>query len=293
MMLALVIATSILWLAQSTPLVSLAGAPVKTTSGVLTGTAGKSYGSVSAYLGVPFAQPPIGPLRFAAPVAYKSSAPHNATAYGKDCPGTIALGGSGPGKSGVTDDCLFLNVWAPTPKAGDTGKKAVMVWFYGGGFVGGGTSGGMYDGTSFAKNHDVIVVTTNYRLTIFGFPGAPGLKDQNAGLLDQRLAVEWVRDNIEAFGGDPKKIVLVSLSDGTRKYVILTNIVWRVRRSRFCGSIFLCLATRSHCVGLDFRIRCIHNVRTCWQTVLRQLEKGCCFLGMLWRCCKGARLHAF
>ena len=188
-------------LAQAAP-------PVRTTSGVLTGVPGKNSASTTAYLGIPFAQPPVGPLRFRAPVRlHTRDATRNASKYGQDCPGTINLGGAGPGVPGVTDDCLYLNVWAPEQGKGDK-AKAVLVWFYGGGFVGGGTSQG-YDASLLASSQDVVVVTTNYRLTIFGYPGSPDVAEKNPGLLDQRMAVEWVRDNIAAFGGDTKRIVLV------------------------------------------------------------------------------------
>jgi cholinesterase len=185
-----------------------APSPVRTTSGILSGVAGKNSASTTAYLGIPFAQPPVGALRFRAPVRlHTHNTTRTAASYGQDCPGTINLGGAGPGTPGVTDDCLYLNVWAPDGGKGDK-SKAVLVWFYGGGFVGGGTSQG-YDASLLAGSQDVVVVTTNYRLTIFGFPGSPEVADKNPGLLDQRMAVEWVRDNIAAFGGDPKRIVLV------------------------------------------------------------------------------------
>jgi len=182
--------------------------PVRTTSGVLAGIPGKNSAGTTAYLGVPFAQPPGGALRFRAPVRLLApNATRTAARYGQDCPGTINLGGAGPGVPGVTDDCLYLNVWAPDRAKGDK-AKAVLVFFYGGGFVGGGTSSG-YDSSLLAGSQDVVVVTTNYRLTIFGYPGSPDVAEKNPGLLDQRMAVEWVRDNIAAFGGDPKRIVLV------------------------------------------------------------------------------------
>jgi cholinesterase len=118
-----------------------------------------------------------------------------------------------------TEDCLYLSVWAPAKTPADT-PKAVLVWIYGGGFVGGSTSMAMTDGSLLAKNQDVIVVAGNYRLSVFGFPGGPGLPDQNVGLLDQRAVVEWTRDNIAAFGGDPNKIVIVCIVLLTRRRTI-------------------------------------------------------------------------
>ena len=110
-----------------------------------------------------------------------------------------------------SEDCLFINVWSK-PQSGSL-KKPVLVWVYGGGFTSGGTNTSSYSGQYFADSEDVVFVSFNYRLSIFGFPGAPGLT-QNAGLLDQRLAVEWVRDNVAAFGGDPERITIFGQSAG-------------------------------------------------------------------------------
>jgi cholinesterase len=121
-----------------------------------------------------------------------------------------------------------VNVWTK-PQVGEK-AKAVLVWIYvsferytrmciliivqGGGFALGNTASPAYNGARLADEQDVVVVSMNYRLNILGFPGAPGLPDQNLGLLDQRLAVEWVRDNVAAFGGDPKRIALFGESAG-------------------------------------------------------------------------------
>ena len=114
---------------------------------------------------------------------------------------------------GVTqnEDCLTLNVW--TKPLSSQAKKAVIVYVYGGGFDGGFSNNVLISGEYLADTEDVIVVTFNYRINIFGFPGLPPF-EQNAGLLDQRLAIEWVRDNIEAFGGDPTRIVIDGQSAG-------------------------------------------------------------------------------
>jgi cholinesterase len=120
-------------------------------------------------------------------------------------------------------------VWTK-PQVGEK-AKAVLVWIYvslvitaikkrtlifdqGGGFALGNTANPAYHGARLADDQDVVVVSMNYRLNILGFPGAPGLPDQNLGLLDQRLAVEWIRDNVAAFGGDPKRITLFGESAG-------------------------------------------------------------------------------
>jgi cholinesterase len=112
----------------------------------------------------------------------------------------------------MSDDCLTLNIWTK-PQTGES-SKAVLLWIYGGAFFMGNTAAKLYNGARLASENDVIVVSANYRTNIFGFPGAPGLKNQNVGLLDQRRAVEWVRDNIASFGGDPKRITLFGESAG-------------------------------------------------------------------------------
>ncbi|KAJ5114457.1 hypothetical protein NUU61_000216 [Penicillium alfredii] len=117
--------------------------------------------------------------------------------------------------AGESEDCLNLNVFTPA-SASSTGSKAVLVWFYGGGFVYGATSVPLYDGTSFAANQDLVVVTVNYRTNVFGFPADSKIpvKERNVGLLDQRLALDWVHRNIAKLGGDPSKVTLVGESAG-------------------------------------------------------------------------------
>lgn len=104
-----------------------------------------------------------------------------------------------------------MNVWTK-PQVGDT-KKAVLLWIYGGGFSSGSSAIPAYNGANIAEQEDVIVVSFNYRLSVLGFPGNPA-GTQNLGLLDQRLAVEWVRDNIANFGGDPARITIFGQSAG-------------------------------------------------------------------------------
>lgn len=120
------------------------------------------------------------------------------------------------------EDCLFVNVW-PKPQVGEA-KKPVLIWIYGGGFNTGGTNSSAYSGQFWADTEDVVFVNFNYRLSIFGFPGAPGL-EQNAGLLDQRMAIEWVRDNIAGFGGDPSRITIFGQSAGGAS-VDYYNFAW-------------------------------------------------------------------
>jgi cholinesterase len=185
------------------------GQTVKASSGTVKGHASSWKPAVSEYLGIPFAQPPVGPLRFKAPVPLKSDKLLNATSFGASCPANVdpgktksisydgpfsatLLAGLGQVEDKFDEDCLTLNIWSK-PQTGEK-KKAVMVWIYGGGFGSGSTSYDGYNGARLADEHDVTVVSINYRVNIFGFPRGDFLTDQNLGLLDQRAGVEWVRD---------------------------------------------------------------------------------------------------
>ncbi|KAI9802788.1 MAG: hypothetical protein M1833_001387 [Piccolia ochrophora] len=112
-----------------------------------------------------------------------------------------------------SEDCLTLNIWSKPTNSSGKADKPVLVFFYGGRFTIGNTHTPFYNGTYFADAEDIIVVTVNYRLNIFGFPGTPG-EVQNLGLRDQRVAVEWIRENIASFGGNPRKITISGQSSG-------------------------------------------------------------------------------
>ncbi|KFY51058.1 hypothetical protein V496_08974 [Pseudogymnoascus sp. VKM F-4515 (FW-2607)] len=208
------------------------GQTVHTQGGPVSGHAASSAQNVSTYLGIPYANPPIGDLRFAPPEGYFNHTRIDGSKFGHSCPQANVFGGSTPpntegknltsaglaaladltyGYADSSEDCLTLNVWMK-PQFGETGK-AVLIWIYGGGFSVGSSSDPIYDGQYIADQEDVVLVTFNYRVNIFGFPGAPGYQ-KNLGILDQRLAIEWVRDNIRAFGGDPKRISLFGQSAG-------------------------------------------------------------------------------
>ena len=122
-------------------------------------------------------------------------------------------------KQGISEDCLHLNVWTNSLK----GKRPVMVWFHGGGFTSGSGSYTIYDGANMARRHDVVTVTVNHRLNSFGFlylpqiGGAKFAEASNAGVLDLVAALEWVRDNISNFGGDPKNVTIFGQSGGAGK----------------------------------------------------------------------------
>ncbi|MEZ0339999.1 carboxylesterase/lipase family protein [Mycobacterium sp. pV006] len=164
------------------------------------------------FWGIPYAAPPVGPLRFASP----QPAPPWAGLRDADHPGPrcIQAPGGEPEFGRQTDeDCLTLNVWTPAPSEE---PAAVMVWFHGGSFVNGG--GAMFDSAWLAERGNIAVVTVNYRLGALGFLAHPALGPDDAvgnyGLADQQAALRWVRDNIAAFGGDPGRVTIAGESAG-------------------------------------------------------------------------------
>ncbi len=172
------------------------------------------------YLGVPYARPPVGELRWKAPQALESwSGVRPAKAFGSTPVQGIVFGDMHARSSGMSEDCLYLNVWTPAKR--NTTGLPVLVYFYGGGFVAGDGSEPRYDGASLAKQ-GIVVVTVNYRLNIFGFFAHPELSVEapykasgNYGLLDQNAALKWVNRNIAAFGGDPRKVSIAGESAGS------------------------------------------------------------------------------
>jgi cholinesterase len=203
------------------------GRDATTSSGIIKGHGSQWQPGVSEYLGIPYAQSPVGNLRWAAPKQFHSNGTLVAANYSASCPGNIVrrnttvnydsfkqtlLGTVGQFGDLWSEDCLTLNIWTK-PQVGEK-SKAVLIWIYGGGFGSGNTNTPILNGARLANEEDVVIVSLNYRLNIFGFPRATFLPDMNLGLLDQRLAVEWVRDNIAAFGGDPKRITLFGQSAG-------------------------------------------------------------------------------
>lgn len=180
---------------------------------------GMESGGVVVWRGVPFAQPPLGTLRFRPPQPPQPwSGVRDATAFGPACPQPAflfeqMLGAEAPP---TDEDCLTLNVWSP---AADAAHRPVLVWIHGGAFVNGSGSTAWYDGESFARD-DTVVVTLNYRLGPLGFLALDRLSGVNAagsgncGLLDQVAALGWVRENIAAFGGDPANVTVFGESAG-------------------------------------------------------------------------------
>jgi len=182
--------------------------------------AGKQEGDIRTFLGIPFAAPPVGPLRWREPMPAASwKGVRQATSFGPHCMQAPFFEDMIFRDPGPSEDCLTLNVW--TPAKDKAAKLPVMVWIYGGGYQGGSTSEARQDGKVLAEN-GVIVVTMNYRLGIFGFFTHPALTAEspnkasgNYGLLDQRAAMLWVKDNIAAFGGDPSNVTIFGESAGS------------------------------------------------------------------------------
>jgi para-nitrobenzyl esterase len=189
---------------------------VKIDSGEVEGVAANG---VIAFKGIPFAAPPIGDLRWRAPrPAAAWSGVRPAREYGHDCMQEPFGGDAAPLGTPPAEDCLVANVWTPAQRAAP--RLPVMVWIYGGGFVNGGSSPAVYDGAPSAER-GVVFVSFNYRLGRFGFFAHPALTKEdpsgllgNYGFLDQIAALEWVKRNVAAFGGDPGNVTIFGESAG-------------------------------------------------------------------------------
>jgi para-nitrobenzyl esterase len=201
--------------------VSIRGAGSAPTVKIDTGKLeGKSDGTINAFLGIPYAAPPTGDRRWKPPAPpAKWKGVRKATDFGARCMQAPVFSDMIFRDPGPSEDCLNLNVWTP---ANSKGKKLpVMVWIFGGGFVAGATSEPRQEGVNLAKEN-VVVVSMNYRLGIFGFYVHPELASEsgrnsagNYGLLDQTAALEWVKRNIAAFGGDPNNVTIFGESAGS------------------------------------------------------------------------------
>ena len=175
---------------------------------------------VRSFKGIPFAQPPMGELRWKPPGPPKNwEGVRKADKFGPRGMQRPIFGDMGFRSDGMSEDCLYLNVW--TPARSSKARLPVLVYFYGGGFVAGDGSEGRYDGESVAKK-GIVTLTVNYRLGVFGFFAHPELTKESPhqasgtyGLLDQHAALEWVWRNIAAFGGDPKRVTIAGESAGS------------------------------------------------------------------------------
>jgi len=202
-------------LADTTPAI------VHTASGTLRG---EQSAGVLQFSGVPFAEPPVGPLRFRAPVPIKPwTGERDATRF--------AAAAMQSGELGIehSEDCLYLNIWAPASSPGGHASLPVYVWIHGGGFTGGHAFESMYDGMEMTKE-GVICVSVAYRLGVFGFLdlepllGAEYAGSANNGLRDLMTALQWIRQNISAFGGDPARVTIGGESAGAKLADILIGV---------------------------------------------------------------------
>jgi para-nitrobenzyl esterase len=190
---------------------------VKTKSGTVEGV---NTSGIKTFKGVPFAQPPVGDLRWREPQPVKAwTGIRKADHFGPRAMQLPLFSDMQFRSDGVSEDCLYLNIWTPAKQVSD--QLPVLVYFYGGGLMAGDGSEYRYDGESMARR-GIVTVTVNYRLSVFGFFSHPELTKEsphkasgNYGFLDQAAALQWVKDNISAFGGNPKKITIAGESAGS------------------------------------------------------------------------------
>jgi len=203
------------------------GLPVVVTNTAYGQVAGlKSDDGLNVFLGVPYATPPMGDLRFRPPqepASWKGILP--AFSYGSVCPQTQA-GSEAASYYPQSEDCLSLNIWTPGI---DDKHRPVVVFIHGGAFIEGASANPMYNGSSLASNGDIVVVTINYRLGALGFLYLEPLGEEyaesgNLGILDQIHALQWVKNNIEMFGGDPKNVTLMGQSAGSISVTTLMSV---------------------------------------------------------------------
>jgi para-nitrobenzyl esterase len=210
---------------------------VKTLNGMLEGT---DESGIKTFKGVPFAAPPVGDLRWREPQPVQNwTGVRKATKFGPRAMQLPIFGDMSFRSDGVSEDCLYLNVWTPAKKGDE--HLPVLVYFYGGGFLAGDGSELRYDGESLARR-GIVTVTVNYRLGVFGFFAYPELTKEsphhasgNYGLLDQAAALKWVQQNIASFGGDPKKITIAGESAGS--FSVSAQMASPLSKSIIAGAI--------------------------------------------------------
>jgi para-nitrobenzyl esterase len=210
---------------------------VKTANGILQGT---QLSGISMFKGVPYAEPPVGDLRWKEPQSVKSwEGTRKADHFAPRAMQLPVFSDMKFRSDGVNEDCLYLNIWTPAK----TGREElpVLVYFYGGGFIAGDGSEFRYDGESMSRR-GIVTVTVNYRLGVFGFMAHPELSKEspqhasgNYGLLDQTEALRWVHKNIAAFGGNPDNITIAGESAGS--FSVNAQVVSPLPRNLFSAAI--------------------------------------------------------
>jgi para-nitrobenzyl esterase len=216
---AVVFSTAII---QAQSKIPVPGDPITIDSGKVAGMLLDS--GVHAYLGIPFAAPPVGELRWHAPMPVKPWTEVYDASYTRAVCGQRQGGGGNSGNQ--SEDCLYLNIWLP-PSAKAGARLPVMVWIHGGGFAGGSPSIPQYSGAEMAKK-GIVYVGISYRVNVLGFLVLPELTKEsgrnasgNWGMLDQVQALQWVQRNIAAFGGDPSNVTLIGESAGSESIHLL------------------------------------------------------------------------
>ncbi|MCZ8410308.1 carboxylesterase family protein [Achromobacter dolens] len=203
--------------------------------------AGVREGGACRFSAIPYAEPPLGALRFAPPQPARWRGPRDASRPGSMAPQLPSRlrGAMGDFVAPQAEDCLHLTVWTP---AADARRRPVVVWLHGGAWQSGGGALDWYDGASLAARGDLVVVAVNYRLAALGWLHLPG-ETANVGLLDQECAIDWVLDNIQDLGGDPARVTLMGQSAGASSICAML-----ARRPRFGRAIL-----QSAALGRGFR----------------------------------------
>jgi len=230
---------ALLSMGQGLAMQSVRGDPVATTGGPLAGTLLPS--GVKAYLGVPFAKPPVGELRWRPPQPYRWSGTWNADRKGPECIQVLRPHDINHyfGEEPTGEDCLYLNIWVP-PDANAGEHRPVIVFIYGGGGTIGSSGMANYDGEAMARR-GAIFVNFNYRVGLLGFMAHPQLSAEQGGhsgdygYLDQTAALKWVHDNIAAFGGDSGKVVITGQSFGAGS--VAAQVLSPLSRGLFRGAM--------------------------------------------------------
>ena len=215
------LATAVVLASTSTVMAAI-NAPVRSESGMVSGVPARDA-TITVFKGIPFAAPPVGELRWKAPQpAAAWQGVRNADQFGSLCPQM-----SRDPNAVFSEDCLFLNVWSGAASAKE--RRPVFVWIHGGRFFAGAGSQPLFDGEGLARK-GLVVVTFNYRLGVLGFLATPELSREsghnasgNWGMLDQIAALQWVRKNIAAFGGDPNRVTIAGQSAGAGSVLQLMN----------------------------------------------------------------------
>jgi para-nitrobenzyl esterase len=225
-------------LSVSVQTMAVAAERVKTANGTIEGVTEPS--GIHVYRGIPFAAPPVGDLRWKPPQAVKNwEGVRTATQFGARCVQGSIFGDMNFRSTGMSEDCLYLNVWTPVKSPSE--RLPVLVYFFGGGFVAGDGSEPRYDGESMARK-GIVSLTVNYRLGVFGFMAHPELSRESAhrasgnyALLDQHAALQWVQKNIAAFGGDPARVSIAGESAGS--IAVSAQMVSPLSRGLIAGAI--------------------------------------------------------